>query len=56
MSSWSRRLPYRGIHPFRYMDHPIFLAREEETHQLASLVAVYRGVMLYGDPAPASRR
>jgi WD40 repeat protein len=31
------------------MDHPIFLAREEETHQLASLVAVYRGVMLYGD-------
>ena len=41
--------PYRGIHPFRYMDHPIFLAREEETHQLASLVAVYRGVMLYGD-------
>jgi WD40 repeat protein len=31
------------------MDHPIFLAREEETHHLASLVAVYRGVMLYGD-------
>lgn len=31
------------------MDHPIFLAREEETHQLASLVAVYRGVMLYGE-------
>jgi WD40 repeat protein len=41
--------PYRGIQPFRYVDHPIFFAREEETRHLASLVAVYRGVMLYGD-------
>ena len=41
--------PYRGIHPFRYADHAIFFAREEETQLLASLVAVYRGVFLYGD-------
>jgi WD40 repeat protein len=42
-------IPYRGIRPFRYIDHAIFFAREEETRRLASLVAVYRGVMLYGD-------
>ena len=41
--------PYRGIHPFRYLDHAIFFARDEETRQLASLVCVYRGVLLYGD-------
>ena len=42
-------VPYRGIHPFRYVDHPIFFARGEETHRLVSLVSVYRGVLLYGD-------
>jgi len=42
-------VPYRGIHPFRYDDHPIFFAREEETVELAGLVSVYRGVLLYGD-------
>jgi len=42
-------VPYRGIRPFRYVDHAIFFAREEESRRLASLVAVYRGVMLYGD-------
>ena len=42
-------VPFRGIDPFRYLDHPIFFAREEETHRLTSLVSVYRGVMLYGD-------
>jgi WD40 repeat protein len=41
--------PYRGIHPFRYADHAIFFAREEETRLLAALAAVYRGVFLYGD-------
>jgi hypothetical protein len=41
--------PFRGIRPFRYVDHAIFFAREEDTRQLASLVAVYRGVMLYGE-------
>ncbi|MET0938999.1 MAG: hypothetical protein ABWY51_07230, partial [Gaiellaceae bacterium] len=43
------QIPYRGIHPFRYVDHPIFFAREEETRHLLQLVTVYRGVMLYGD-------
>lgn len=42
-------LPYRGIQPFRYVDSPIFFAREEETRLLLQLVSVYRGVMLYGD-------
>ncbi|MDQ3849635.1 MAG: hypothetical protein M3296_03345 [Actinomycetota bacterium] len=42
-------IPYRGIQPFRYVDHAIFFARAEETRLLASLVAVYRGVFLYGD-------
>ncbi|HEX8158199.1 MAG TPA: hypothetical protein VF526_12515, partial [Solirubrobacteraceae bacterium] len=41
--------PYRGIQPFRYADHAIFFAREEEAQLLASLVAVHRGVFLYGD-------
>jgi WD40 repeat protein len=40
--------PYRGIRPFRYVDHAIFFAREQETERLTSLVAVYRGTMLYG--------
>ncbi|HEX8158560.1 MAG TPA: hypothetical protein VF526_14345, partial [Solirubrobacteraceae bacterium] len=42
-------IPYRGIQPFRYADHALFFAREEETRLLTSLVAVYRGVFLYGD-------
>jgi WD40 repeat protein len=42
-------VPYRGIQPFRYSDHPLFFAREEETRHLLQLVTVYRGVMLYGD-------
>jgi hypothetical protein len=42
-------VPFRGIDPFRYVDQAIFFARDEETHHLASLVSVYRGVMLYGD-------
>ncbi|MGH2941589.1 MAG: hypothetical protein ACRDLN_02270 [Solirubrobacteraceae bacterium] len=41
-------VPYRGIQPFRYVDHAIFLAREEETEELVDLVAIYRGVLLYG--------
>ena len=42
-------IPYRGIHPFRYIDHAIFFVRDEEARRLASLVSVYRGVLLYGD-------
>ncbi|HUR85202.1 MAG TPA: WD40 repeat domain-containing protein [Solirubrobacteraceae bacterium] len=37
------------MQPFRFADHAIFFAREDETRRLSSLVAVYRGVMLYGD-------
>ena len=40
--------PYRGIEPFRYVDRPIFFAREEETGRLLRYVAVYRGVLFYG--------
>jgi WD40 repeat protein len=40
--------PYRGIQPFRYVDHAIFLAREDETEELEDLVAIHRGVFLYG--------
>jgi WD40 repeat protein len=43
------RVPFRGIHPFRFVDHPIFFARGEEAQRLTSLVSVYRGVFLYGD-------
>ena len=42
-------VPYRGIQPFRFADHPIFFARERETRQLIRLVDVYRGVFLYAD-------
>jgi WD40 repeat protein len=42
-------LPYRGIQPYRYVDHPIFFEREKETSDLLSLVVVYRGVLVYGD-------
>jgi len=41
--------PYRGIEPFRYVDKPIFFARDEETRKLLRYVAVYRGVLFYGD-------
>ena len=41
--------PYRGIEAFRYVDQPIFFAREEETRKLLRYVAVYRGVLFYGD-------
>jgi WD40 repeat protein len=41
-------VPYRGIQPFRYADHAIFLAREDETEDLVDLVAIYRGVFVYG--------
>src|SRR5204863_2787951 len=40
--------PYRGIQPFRYVDHAIFLARDEETEELEGLVAIHRGVFLSG--------
>ncbi|MGR9105909.1 MAG: nSTAND1 domain-containing NTPase, partial [Gammaproteobacteria bacterium] len=42
------KTPYRGILPFRLIDWRIFLEREAETERLASLVSLYRGVLLYG--------
>ncbi|HEY6667219.1 MAG TPA: FHA domain-containing protein [Propionibacteriaceae bacterium] len=42
-------VPYRGIQPFRYRDHPIFLSRGDETRRLLHRVVVYRGVLLYGE-------
>lgn len=41
--------PYRGIESFRYVDQPIFFAREEETRKLLRYVSIYRGVLFYGD-------
>jgi hypothetical protein len=41
--------PYRGIEPFRYIDHPIFFERKKETQKLLRLVTIHRGVLLYGD-------
>jgi WD40 repeat protein len=41
--------PFRGIRPFRSADRAIFFAREAETAELADLVTVYRGVLVYGD-------
>lgn len=41
--------PYRGIESFRYVDQPIFFARAEETRKLLRYVAVYRGVLFYGE-------
>ena len=41
--------PFRGIESFRYVDRLIFFAREEETRKLVRYVAVYRGVLFYGD-------
>ena len=41
--------PFRGIESFRYVDRLIFFAREEETRKLVRYVALYRGVLFYGD-------
>src|SRR5688572_11600133 len=40
--------PFRGIHPFRYVDRNIFFARRLETEKLVRIVTLYRGVLLYG--------
>jgi Novel STAND NTPase 1 len=40
--------PYPGIEPFRFLDHQIFTARDEETWTLLSNVTIYRAVLLYG--------
>ncbi len=43
------KAPFRGLRSFRYADHPIFFARENQTRKLLRLVTIYRGVLLYGD-------
>ena len=43
------REPYRGIEPFRFIDHPIFFERRDETRRLIRLVSIYRGTLLYGE-------
>ena len=41
--------PYRGIEPFRFVDKPIYVAREKEIRKLVRLVTIYRGILFYGD-------
>jgi uncharacterized protein YjbI with pentapeptide repeats len=41
--------PYRGIEPFRYIDQPIFFARDEEISKLLRYISIFRGVLFYGD-------
>lgn len=41
--------PYRGIDFFRFVDQPIFFAREQETQKLIRLVTIYRGSLCFGD-------
>jgi Novel STAND NTPase 1 len=41
--------PFRGIDSFRYIDHPIFFARREQTVELLRRVVIYRGVLLFGE-------
>ena len=43
------RAPYRGIESFRFVDAPIFFARDDETRKLLRYATIYRGVLLYGD-------
>jgi len=43
------RSPFRGIESYRYADRAIFFARESETQELVRLVAMHRGVLLYGE-------
>src|ERR1700733_10924850 len=43
------KVPFRGLSPFRFIDHSIFFARESEMQKLLRLITVYRAVLLYGD-------
>src|SRR5581483_8007631 len=42
------KAPFRGLRSFRYADHPIFFARENQTRKLLRLVNISPGVLLYG--------
>ncbi|MHA2276489.1 MAG: nSTAND1 domain-containing NTPase, partial [Candidatus Kariarchaeaceae archaeon] len=41
--------PYRGIHPFRYVDHPYFFGREITVDGLLAKVLLHRLVILFGE-------
>src|SRR6266516_2486027 len=41
--------PYRGIEPFRFIDQPIFSARNDEVRKLVRLITIYRGISFYGE-------
>jgi Novel STAND NTPase 1 len=41
--------PFRGLEPFRRIDEQIFCERDRETMRLIQLIALYRGVLLYGE-------
>ena len=41
--------PYRGIEYFRFVDHPIFFARQTEVIELLRNVIIYKGVLLFGN-------
>ena len=43
------KVPYRGLRPYRYADQAIFFARDAEKRALFRKVAIYPGVLLYGD-------
>ncbi len=41
--------PYRGILPFRYVDHSNFYGRKQEVRSLLAKVAIHRLVLLFGE-------
>lgn len=42
-------VPYRGINTFRFVDAPVFFARDADVYRLVQSVTVYRGTLLYGE-------
>ena len=41
--------PYRGIHPFRYVDQAYYFGREEIIEELQTKIILYRLVVLFGE-------
>ncbi|HEX3084285.1 MAG TPA: hypothetical protein VHP99_07185, partial [Pyrinomonadaceae bacterium] len=41
--------PFRGIEPYRFVDAPIFFARNADALDLLRSVIIYKGVLLYGN-------
>jgi hypothetical protein len=40
--------PYRGIDYYRFVDHPLFFARQAETLDLLRSVVIFKGTILFG--------